>query len=49
MEVVNTCPGVRYMYWSDDLCCTMLTHMSDLEVKVIDLEKNYVEVIGSSF
>ena len=37
MEAVRTCPDVRY--WSEVLCCTILTHMSDLEVKAICLEK----------
>ena len=23
-------------YWSEVLCCTIMTHLSDLEVKVID-------------
>ena len=40
MEVVQTCPDVRY--WSEALCCTKSTHMNDLEVKVIDLEKKYM-------
>ena len=25
-------------YWSEVLCCTIMTHLSDLEVKVTDLE-----------
>ena len=25
-------------YWSDVLCCTIMTHLGDLEVKVTDLE-----------
>ena len=37
MEVVQTCPDVRYL--SEVLCCATLTHTSDLEVKVLDLEK----------
>ena len=40
MEVVHPCPDVRY--WSENVCCTIQTYMSDLEVKVINLEKNYV-------
>ena len=36
MEVDHACPDVRY--WSEILCCTILTHMSDLELKVMDLE-----------
>ena len=31
MEVVHTCHDVRY--WSEILCCTIPTHLSDLEVK----------------
>ena len=37
MEVVYTCPVVRY--WSEVLCCFIPTHMSNLEIKVTDLEK----------
>ena len=37
MEVVHTCLDVRY--WSEALCCTIPTHISDLEVKLTDLEK----------
>ena len=25
-------------YWSKVLCCTIMTHLGDLEVKVLDLE-----------
>ena len=25
-------------YWSEVLCCTIMTHLGDLEVKVTDLE-----------
>ena len=25
-------------YWSEVLCCTIMTHLGDLEVKVMDLE-----------
>ena len=32
--VVDTLPDVRY--WSEVLCCTTTTHISDLEVKVTD-------------
>ena len=32
MEVVHTYPDVRY--WSAVQCCTIVTHMNDLEVKV---------------
>ena len=28
-------------YWSEVLCCTIMTHLSDLEVKVKDL-RNFV-------
>ena len=37
MKVVHMCPDIKY--WSVVLCCTILTHMNDLEVKVTDLEK----------
>ena len=40
MKVVHTCPYVRY--WSEVLCCTIPTHMSDLEVMFTDLEWIYV-------
>ena len=26
------------IYWSEGLCCTIMTHLGDLEVKVTDLE-----------
>ena len=32
MDLVDIVPDVRY--WSEVLCCTILTHISDLEVKV---------------
>ena len=28
IHIVHTCPDVRY--WSEILCCTILTHMSEL-------------------
>ena len=43
MEVVHTCPDVSY--WFEVLCCTIPTHMSDLEVKVTDLEKNMLSFL----
>ena len=36
MEVVHTCPDVRYR--SEVLCCTILIHMSDLPVNVTQTE-----------
>ena len=36
MDLVNTLPDVRY--WSEVLNCTIMTHISDLEVKVTDFE-----------
>ena len=36
MELVETLPDVRY--WSEVLCCTIMTHIIDLEVKVTDFE-----------
>ena len=40
MEVVHTSPDVRY--WPEVLCCTIPTHMSDLEIKVTDSEKKFI-------
>ena len=37
MEVVNTYPDVRYR--SEVLCFAIQAHMSDLQVKVVDVEK----------
>ena len=36
MDQVNTLHIDRY--WSEVLCCTITTHLNDLEVKVTDLE-----------
>ena len=36
MDLFDILPDVRY--WSEVLCYTTLTHFSDLEVKVTDLE-----------
>ena len=36
MDLVDTLPDVRY--WSEVLCRTIMTHISDLEVKVTDFE-----------
>ena len=36
MDLVDTLPGVRYC--SEVLCCTIMTHISDLEIKVTDFE-----------
>ena len=36
MDLVDHLPDVRYS--SEVLCCTITTHISDLEVKVTDLE-----------
>ena len=47
MEVVHSCPDVRY--WSKVVCCTISTHMSDLEVKVTDLERNLLDVLVKVF
>ena len=33
---VDTMPVVRY--WSEVLCCTIVTHLSDLEVKFVDFK-----------
>ena len=44
MEVVHPCTDVRY--WSEILCCTIPTYMSDLEVKVMDLEASFDGTMG---
>ena len=36
MDLVDTLPDVRY--WSEVLCCTITTHISDPEVTVTDFE-----------
>ena len=36
MDRVDTLPDVRY--WSEVLCCTIMSHICDLEVKVTDFE-----------
>ena len=36
MDQVDTVHG--YRYWSEVLCCTIMIHLDDLEVKVTDLE-----------
>ena len=36
MDQVDTLHYSRY--WSEVLCCTIMTHLGDLEVKVTDLE-----------
>ena len=36
MDPVDTLPVVRY--WSEVFCCTIPTHLCDLEVKVTDFE-----------
>ena len=36
MDKVDTLHVGRY--WSEVLCCTIMTHLGDLEVKVTDLE-----------
>ena len=36
MDLVDILPGIRYL--SEALCYTILTHISDLEVKVTDFE-----------
>ena len=35
MDQVDTMPVVGY--WSEVLCCTIVIHLCDLEVKVTDL------------
>ena len=36
MDLVDTLSDVRY--WSEVLCCAIMTHIGDLEVKVTDFE-----------
>ena len=36
MDQVDTLHVSRY--WSEVLCCTLMTHQSDLDFKVIDFE-----------
>ena len=36
LDLVDTLPDVRH--WSEVLCCTIITHISDLEVKVTDFK-----------
>ena len=36
MDLVDTLPDVRN--WSAVICCTILTHINDLKVKVTDFE-----------
>ena len=36
MDLVDTLPDVRY--WSEVLCYTIMTHISDLEMKGMDFE-----------
>ena len=38
MDQVDTCTLHVGRYWSKVLCCTIMTHLGDLEVKVTDLE-----------
>ena len=44
MDLVDILPNVRY--WSEVLCCTILTHISNSEVKVTYF-KFLVEVFRS--
>ena len=36
MDLIDTLPDVRH--WSEVLCCTIMTHINDLMVKVTDFE-----------
>ena len=36
MDLVDTLSDVKY--WSEVLCCTIMTQIGDLEVKVTDFE-----------
>ena len=36
MNLVDTLPVVRY--WSENICSTIMTHLRDLQVKVMDFE-----------
>ena len=35
MDQVDILHVGRYMYWSEVLCCTIMAHLRDLEVKVM--------------
>ena len=37
LDQVDTLHAGRY--WSEVLCCTIMTHLGDLEVKVMDFRK----------
>ena len=47
MDQVDTLHVGRY--WSDVLFCTIMTHLSDLEVKVTDLENFLLEFLVKVF
>ena len=36
MDLIDTLPDIRY--WSEVLCYTITTHISDFEVKVMDFK-----------
>ena len=44
MDQVDTCTLHVGRYWSEVLCCTVMTHLSDLEFKV-----TYFEILCESF
>ena len=47
MDLVDILPDV--IYWSEVLCCIILTHIIDLEVKVTNLKKFYVKNVWLKF
>ena len=47
MDQVDTLHVGRY--WTEILCCTIMTHLGDLEVNVTDLEKICVKVFVKVF
>ena len=46
MEVVHTCPDVRY--WSEVLCCTIPTHMSEFGGQCHGLRKKFTFLVKAS-
>ena len=44
INLVDNLPNVRY--WSEVLCCTISTHLSDIEVNVMGFEIIYIQVFG---
>ena len=43
MDLVDTLPEVRY--WSEVLCCTITTHISDLEVTDFEILSFWLKLL----